>query len=191
MTRGGTGKTYASAFAIREMNPKKVLFLVHREQIAKQAMKSYKKVFGNKHIDGTAYQYQLLSGNTSKDMEKIKRADMIFATMQMMSKENVLNQFSKDEFSVICIDEAHHSGAESYKKIMGYFQPGFWLGMTASPETNRFDVYEIFDHNIAYEIRLQQALEEELLCPFHYFGITDLTIDGEAIGDINNNYSKA
>ena len=65
------------------------------------------------------------------------------------------------------------------------------LGMTASPETNRFDVYEIFDHNIAYEIRLQQALEEELLCPFHYFGITDLTIDGEVIGDINNNYSKA
>ena len=55
--------------------------------------------------------------------------------------------------------------------------------MTASPETNRFDVYEIFDHNIAYEIRLQQALEEDLLCPFHYFGITDLTIDGRAIGD--------
>ena len=55
---------------------------------------------------------------------------------------------------------------------MDYFRPDFWLGMTASPETNRFDVYEIFDHNIAYEIRLQQALEEDLLCPFHYFGIT-------------------
>lgn len=55
--------------------------------------------------------------------------------------------------------------------------------MTASPDTNRFDVYEIFDHNIAYEIRLQQALEEDLLCPFHYFGITDLEIDGETIGD--------
>ena len=80
-------------------------------------------------------------------------------------------------------DEAHHSGAESYRKIMEYFQPDFWLGMTASPETNRFDVYEIFDHNIAYEIRLQQALEEDLLCPFHYFGITDLSIDGEVIGD--------
>ena len=66
---------------------------------------------------------------------------------------------------------------------MDYFRPDFWLGMTASPETNRFDVYEIFDHNIAYEIRLQQALEEDLLCPFHYFGITDLTIDGRAIGD--------
>ena len=91
--------------------------------------------------------------------------------------------FSPEQFTVICLDEAHHSGAESYRKIMNYFRPDFWLGMTASPETNRFDVYEIFDHNIAYEIRLQQALEEDLLCPFHYFGITDLTIDGRAIGD--------
>lgn len=80
-------------------------------------------------------------------------------------------------------DEAHHSGADSYQKIMNYFTPDFWLGMTASPETNRFDVYAIFDHNIAYEIRLQQAMEEDLLCPFHYFGITDLSIDGKVIGD--------
>lgn len=116
-------------------------------------------------------------------MDQIKEADLIFATMQMMSKESVLHEFSQDAFSAICLDEAHHSGAESYRKIMEYFQPDFWLGMTASPETNRFDVYEIFDHNIAYEIRLQQALEEDLLCPFHYFGITDLSIDGEVIGD--------
>lgn len=90
--------------------------------------------------------------------------------------------FAPDTFSVICLDEAHHSGADNYQRIMNYFQPNFWLGMTASPETNRFDVYEIFDHNIAYEIRLQQALEEDLPCPFHYFGITDLSIDGEIIG---------
>lgn len=82
--------------------------------------------------------------------------------MQMMSKDNILRTFAPDTFSVICLDEAHHSGADSYQKIMNYFQPNFWLGMTASPETNRFDVYEIFDRNIAYEIRLQQALEEDL-----------------------------
>lgn len=179
----GTGKTYASAFALREMNPKKTLFLVHREQIAKQALVSYKRVFGSKRVDGTMYKYALLSGNTSKDIENIKGADLIFATMQMMSKDNILSAFAPDTFSVICLDEAHHSGADSYQKIMCYFQPDFWLGMTASPETNRFDVYEIFDHNIAYEIRLQQALEEDLLCPFHYFGITDLSVDGEIIGD--------
>ena len=179
----GTGKTYASAFALREMTPQKILFLVHREQIAKQAMASYRRVFGEKRADGSAYRYALLSGSTSRDIEKIKGADLIFSTMQMMSKDDVLNGFGPEDFSAICMDEAHHSGADSYRKIMDYFQPDFWLGMTASPETNRFDVYEIFDHNIAYEIRLQQALEENLLCPFHYFGITDLNIDGETIGD--------
>lgn len=179
----GTGKTYASAFALREMNPKKVLFLVHRERIAKQALTSYQRVFGYTRADGMNYKYALLSGNTSEDMDRIKEADLIFATMQMMSKENVLCQFMPNAFSVICLDEAHHSGANSYQRIMSYFEPDFWLGMTASPETNRFDVYEIFDHNIAYEIRLQQALEEDLLCPFHYFGITDLNIDGKVIGD--------
>lgn len=179
----GTGKTYASAFALREMNPRKALFLVHREQIAKQALASYQKVFGRNRADGAPYQYALLSGNTSGDLQRIKDADLIFATMQTMSKENVLNTFSPNAFSAICLDEAHHSGAESYRKIMDYFKPDFWLGMTASPETNRFDVYDIFDHNIVYEIRLQQALEEDLLCPFHYFGITDLSVDGEMIGD--------
>ncbi|MCD7883837.1 MAG: DUF3427 domain-containing protein, partial [Lachnospiraceae bacterium] len=189
----GTGKSFASAFALREMKPEKALFLVHRERIAKQAMESYKKVFGRKREDGREYRYALLSGNTSSEIESIKDADLIFATMQTMSKENILLKFDPKAFSAICLDEAHHSGAGSYQKIMEYFKPNFWLGMTASPETNRFDVYEIFDHNIAYEIRLQQALEEDLLCPFHYFGITDLTIEGETIGDeddVNNNDQK-
>lgn len=80
-------------------------------------------------------------------------------------------------------DECHHAGAESYQKIMRYFKPRFWLGMTASPDTNQYDIYSIFNHHIAYEIRLQQALEEDLLCPFHYFGITDLEINGEVFDD--------
>ena len=80
-------------------------------------------------------------------------------------------------------DECHHAGAESYQKIMRYFKPKFWLGMTASPDTNQYDIYSIFNHHIAYEIRLQQALEEDLLCPFHYFGITDLEINGEVFDD--------
>ncbi len=179
----GTGKTYASAFGLRELSPKRVLFLVHREQIAKQALESYKKVFGAKGADGAPYRYALLSGNTSKNLEEIKTADFVFATMQTMSKEHILSSFAPDTFDAICLDEAHHSGAGSYRKIMDHFTPAFWLGMTASPETNRFDVYEIFDHNIAYEIRLQQALEENLLCPFHYFGITDLYVDGELLAD--------
>lgn len=101
----GTGKTYASAFALREMHPKKVLFLVHREKIAKQALKSYHDVFGDKRADGSDYNYALLSGSTSKDIDNIREADLIFATMQMMSKETVMNLFSQDAFSVICLDE--------------------------------------------------------------------------------------
>lgn len=168
----GTGKTYASAFALREMNPRRVLFLVHREQIAKQTIKSYRKVFGNSRT------YGLLSGSR-KELD----AEFLFATMQMMSKEEIYTKFEPQEFDVIILDECHHAGAESYQRILRYFEPKFWLGMTASPDTNQYDVYSIFDHNIAYEIRLQQALEEDLLCPFHYFGITDLEVDGEVFDD--------
>ncbi len=182
----GTGKTYASAFALRELRPKRLLFLVHREQLAKQALKSFQRVFGSRRENGKPYQYALLSGNTSYNLKKIQDADLIFATMQTMSKDWVMHSFSPDAFSAICLDEAHHTGAGSYQKIMEYFHPQFWFGMTASPDTNRFDIYKIFQHHIIYEIRLQQALEEGLLCPFHYFGITDLTVEGEPIGDVDN-----
>ena len=176
----GTGKTFASAFALREMNPKKILFIVHREQIAKQAKKSYEMVFGTEKLFG------ILSGNT-----KEIKADFLFSTMQMMSKESIYNQFKNDEFDVIVIDEVHRAGSYSYQKIIDYFKPKFFLGMTASPErTDGFDIYSLFDHNIAYEIRLQQALEEDLLCPFHYFGITDLLVDGKSIGDDSKNFSS-
>ncbi len=169
----GTGKTYASAFALRELAPEKALFLVHREQIAKQAIESYKKVFGNTKTMG------LLSGN-SKDYD----TDFLFSTMQMMAKPETMARFNKDEFQIIVIDEAHRTGAQSYQNIMDYFEPNLWIGMTASPDRpDSYDVYATFDHNIAYEIRLQQALEEELLCPFHYFGITDLQINGETVDD--------
>lgn len=154
------------------MKAKKVLFLVHREQIAKQSIRSYKKVFGNSKTFG------LLSGN-SRDMN----AEYLFSTIQMMSKPNIHEQFSVDDYDVIVIDEVHHAGAESYQRIMNYFKPKFWLGMTASPDTNNYDIYSIFEHQIAYEIRLQEALEEDLLCPFHYFGITDLELNGEVFND--------
>lgn len=168
----GTGKTIASAFAVRELDPERMLFVVHREQIAKQALNSYKRIFGESKT------YGLLSGN-QKDMH----ADCMFSTMQMMAKPEIHQSFDPDAFDVIILDECHHAGSSSYQKIMAYFDPKFWLGMTASPDTSNYDIYELFDHNIAYEIRLQQALEENLLCPFHYFGITDLEINGEVFDD--------
>ena len=171
----GTGKTYASAFALREHKPKRALFVVHREQIARQAMDSYKRVFGSGHSFG------ILSGNR-KDYD----AELIFATRDTMTKEEVFTRYAKDEFSIIVVDEVHRAGAESYQRLFNYFQPDFWLGMTASPERmDGFDIFALFDHNIAYEIRLQQALDENLLCPFHYFGITDIEIEGEVAYDID------
>lgn len=169
----GTGKTYASAFALKNEKSKKALFIVHREIIAKQAIKSYQKVFGN------TKKLALLSGS-SKEYE----ADILFATMSMMAKQETLNRYKPGEFEWICIDEVHRAGSDSYQRIMSYFQPKFWLGMTASPErTDGFDIFNLFDHNIAYEIRLQQALKEDMLCPFHYFGITDIEINGEIMND--------
>ena len=168
----GTGKTYASAFALKEINPGKALFLVHREQIAKQALETYKNVFKDTKTFG------LISGN-KKDYDK----DFIFSTIQSMSKEHIHSKFSKTHFDFIVIDESHHAGAETYQRVMDYFKPEFYLGMTASPDrSDDFDIYELFHHNIAYEIRLQDALKEDMLCPFHYFGISDIiTLDDAEI----------
>ena len=166
----GTGKTYASAFAMRELGFKRVLFLVHRNQIAKQALESYRKVFDDKVSMG------LVTGKEQK-----YDSDFVFATVQTLSKKESLEKYTRDAFEAIVIDEAHHSASDSYKKVMDYFVPKLWLGMTATPDKRDDNlagknIYEIFDHQIAYEIRLQNAMEEDLLCPFHYFGITDLEV---------------
>ena len=84
-------------------------------------------------------------------------------------------------------DEAHHVPADTYQKVMKHFTPKLWLGMTATPDKRDDNiegrnVYELFDHQIAYEIRLQQAMEENMLCPFNYFGISDIsTIDDKQL----------
>ncbi len=169
----GTGKTYLSAFELRNYNPKRALFIVHREQIGKQALNSFRNVFGDTRSMG------ILSG-TSKVVDK----DFIFSTIQTLSKDEILQSFDKNEFDYIIIDEVHKAGANSYQKIVNYFNPKFLLGMTATPErSDDFDIFKMFNYNIAYEIRLQQALEEDLLCPFHYFGVSDVTIDGIELDD--------
>ena len=166
----GTGKTYASAFAMRELGFKKVLFLVHRSQLARQSLKSYKNVFSDNISMG-------LVGSGYKEYDK----DYIFATVQTLNKEDYLKKYAPDNFDCIILDEAHHSSADTYQKIMSYFKPKLWLGMTATPDKRDDNIagkniYEIFNHNIAYEIRLQQAMKEDLLCPFHYFGIIDISM---------------
>ena len=169
----GTGKTYASAFAMRELGFKRVLFLVHRAQLARQTKKSYEKVFGKSVSMGLVG-----AGYCEYD------ADYVFATVQTLNRDKHLLQYKKDAFDCIVLDEAHHVPADTYQKVMKHFTPKLWLGMTATPDkrddnVEGKNVYELFNYQIAYEIRLQQAMEENLLCPFHYFGITDLAIIGD------------
>ncbi len=167
----GTGKTYLSAFDVKEFNPKKLLFVVHRLNIAEKALETFRDIFKNEKS------YGIYSGN-KKDLQ----ADFIFSTVQTISRKDHLANFAKDEFDYIIIDESHRSGAESYIRLMEHFNPKFLLGMTATPErTDGNDIFNLFDHNIAYEIRLNRAMEEDMLSEFHYFGITDLTVNNEKI----------
>jgi superfamily II DNA or RNA helicase/phage repressor protein C with HTH and peptisase S24 domain len=163
----GTGKTYLSAFDAIAFNPKKLLFVVHRLTIAKDSLNTFKSVFGEEKTMG------LYSGN-EKDLD----CDFVFSTIQTISKPNHLDNFSKDHFDYIIIDETHRSGAGSYLRLIEHFEPKFLLGMTATPErTDGNDIFRLFDHNIAYEIRLSKAMEEEMLSSFHYYGVADLSID--------------
>ncbi len=169
----GTGKTYASAFAMRELGFKRVLFLVHRGQLARQTKKSYEKIFDKSVSMG-------LVGAGHSDYDR----DYIFATVQTLNRDEHLQKYEPDAFDCIILDEAHHSSANTYQKVMNYFTPKLWLGMTATPDKRDDDIeekniYQIFNYQIAYEIRLQQAMEENMLCPFHYFGITDVSLLGD------------
>jgi superfamily II DNA or RNA helicase len=167
----GTGKTYLSAFDAKHFNPKKLLFVVHRLTIAKESLKTFQKVFGKTKTMG------LYSGDR-RDLD----CDFVFSTIQTISKSNHLENFTKDHFDYIIIDETHRSGADSYIRLIEYFTPKFLLGMTATPErTDGNDIFQLFDHNIAYEIRLNRAMEEEMLSTFHYYGVTDLFIDDNEI----------
>lgn len=136
----GTGKTYASAFAMRELGFKRVLFIVHRASLAVQAKKSYQRVFANSVSMG-------LVGAGYYEYDK----DYVFATVETLNKDAHLQQYKVDDFDCIILDEAHHSSANTYQKVMNYFMPRLFLGMTATPDkrTDSDDnIYEIFNHQI-------------------------------------------
>ncbi|MDO4472996.1 MAG: DEAD/DEAH box helicase [Bacillota bacterium] len=172
----GTGKTYASAFAMRECGFKRVLFLVHRGQLARQSRESYRMVF-----DDSVSMGLVGAGNSEYDR------DYVFATVQTLNRDRHLFKYEKDAFDCIILDEAHHSSAGTYQKVMNYFRPKLFLGMTATPDKmddnqEGKNIYEIFNYQLALEIRLGQAMENNLLCPFHYFGITEISaVDEEKI----------
>lgn len=109
----------------------------------------------------------ILSGN-----QRSYEADYLFATIQSMSLH--YKEFKPDDFEYIVVDEAHHATSSSYQKVLDYFKPTFLLGMTATPErSDDGNVFDLFNNNLAIDIRLREALQEGLLVPFHYYGISD------------------
>ena len=173
----GTGKTYAAAFAVRELKPRRMLFVVHREQIARQAMASFRRVLGEDELT-----YGLLGGGQNE-----AGADCVFATMQTLARERVLGALDPKGVR----RDHHRRGApqrpRATRRSWRTSRPKLWFGMTASPDRpDGADIYALFDHNIAYEIRLSTALEEDLLCPFHYFGVKDVTVGGMMLEDLSD-----
>ena len=173
----GTGKTYMSAFDVRQFNPKRMLFIVHREEILKKAKQTFDKVLKGRNI-----KTGLFTGN-----KKEYDADYLFATIQTMNR--YYEEFDKSYFDYIVVDEAHRAASDSYVNVMEYFNPKFTLGMTATPERgDSLSVFDLFDNNVALEVRLYEALEDDLVIPFHYFGITDIEgadLEGVNLDDIS------
>ncbi|MCI1975474.1 MAG: DEAD/DEAH box helicase [Limosilactobacillus sp.] len=170
----GTGKTYLGAFAVKHDCPRKFLYVVHREQIARKTMQSFRRVIGGPQSD-----FGLISGQHHDFSPRY-----LFATVQTISQEGVLEQLSPQMFDYILIDEAHRAAAPSYQRLMAHFKPDFWLGMTATPDRmDNQDVYRLFDYHIAYEIHLRDALHAKMLVPFHYVGVQDYEANGEIINE--------
>ncbi len=164
----GTGKTILSALDVRAAAPKRMLFVAHREQILDRTLEEYRRVLGGPPSD-----FGKLTGN-ARDGDR----RYVFATIQTLSQPHVLDQVAPDSFEYVIIDEAHRAGSATYQRVIDRLTPAFLLGMTATPErTDGFNVFELFDYCVPYEIRLNHALEAEMLSPFHYYGISDLTYD--------------
>lgn len=168
----GTGKTFASAYAVRELKGirvRRLLYISHRERILRQAMEAYRRLMPGRR--------QAFYGGSEKG--DAEGADFVFATFDTIRKEEHLARFRKDEFDMVVIDEVHRVGENHYQDIIGHFEPSFLLGMSATPDrSDGYDLYGLFDNDIILEIRLPDALEEKMLVPFSYFGIGKITIDG-------------
>lgn len=170
----GTGKTILAALDVRAFRPRRMLFVVHREQILDRAIEEFTAVLGLAPDEIGKY----VGGRREIDRR------YVFATPQSLGAGESLHGIDKDHFDYLLVDEVHRAGAQLHLNILNHFTPEFLLGITATPErTDEFNVFEIFDYNVAYEIHLQRALKEEMLAPFHYYGISDFELDGEVITD--------
>lgn len=161
----GSGKTYLAAFDALNFAPERLLYIVHESSILRKSLETFQEVFGSLKTCG-------MYNGEAKELE----ADFIFSTNVTMCRS--LELFDKKEFDYIIIDECHHAVAETYRRIIDYFEPEFLLGLTATENRmDNKDVAELFDNNIPYELRLRDAIINDLIVPFHYYGIRDQLVD--------------
>ena len=163
----GTGKTVISAFDYKrfKQNNKsaKLLFLAHRKEILQKSLSTFQGVLRNNNI-----------GELWVDGMVPDNFEFVFASVQSVNNQFKNHSLTPEYYDYIIIDECHHQTANSYREIINYFKPKVLLGLTATPERmDGGDILEDFDNKIAAEIRLPEAMNRKLLCPFQYFGITD------------------
>jgi superfamily II DNA or RNA helicase len=171
----GTGKTVVAAFDFKSFFEQKqrqarLLFVAHRQEILQQAQATFRNVLRDQNFG------ELLVGQFQAN-----RLEHLFCSIGMLTSRRLWEQIGRDFYDYIVIDEAHHGTAASYRPIFENFTPKILLGLTATPERMDGDnVAADFGNRFAAEIRLPEALEEKLLCPFHYFGVADpIALDGD------------
>ena len=181
----GTGKTVISALdykRFRKKNPNKpcrLLFVSHREEILRQSMYTFRAVLKDANFG------ELFVGNY-----KPESIDYLFLSVQTFNSQDFTEKTTPDFYDYIIVDEFHHAAAPTYQKLLSYYQPQILLGLTATPE--RMDgksILPYFNHRIAAEIRLPEAINRKLLCPFQYFGVTD-TVDLDQLKWASGGYDK-
>ena len=182
----GTGKTVISALdykRFRKQNPNKpcrLLFVAHREEILKQSLYTFRAVLKDANF-----------GEMFVGAYKPESIDNLFISIQTFNAQNFVGKASPEFYDYIIVDEFHHAAAPTYQKLLGYYQPRILLGLTATPE--RMDgnsVLPYFNNRIAAEIRLPEAIDRKLLCPFQYFGVTD-TVDLDQLKWSAGGYQKS
>lgn len=179
----GTGKTMLAAFDFKAFKKQKgevkFLFIAHRIEILRQALHSFRNVLKDNNF-----------GELMGDGYEPTQKSAVFATVQTFNRLSLSEFCTPDYYDYVVIDEVHHAQATTYQNIIHYFKPQVLLGLTATPERmDGKDILPDFNHRIAAEIRLPDALNNKLLCPFQYFGITD-AINYENISWNNGRYDS-
>lgn len=186
----GVGKTVISAFdykRFRDENPRaRLLFVAHREEILKKSRDTFRYICKDLNFG------ELLVGNN-----KPESIENLFVSIQSLNSSKLIERTSPDFYDYIVIDEVHHGAAQSYKKLLEYYKPKVLLGLTATPERmDGEDITRFFDKKMAYELRLPEAIDNKLLCPFQYFGVSDFvdlsdlkwTRGGYEVSELENVY---